>query len=91
MWDLQGQQLSKFTAHQGSVRSLSLSPNGQQLATAGEDRTMRLWNLQGERLAEFSANSRNVIFGPDGQRLATVGVDGNAKLSYGKLKRLRNC
>jgi WD40 repeat protein len=71
--------MAQFNTHQGRVYSVRFSPDGQCLATVGDNGTARLWDLSGRQLAQWESHQGKVYsvsFSPDGQCLATVGDDG---------------
>ncbi len=78
LWNLKGKQLAEWKP--GGVGIPTFSPDGQRLATLGEeDNTIRLWDLSGKLLAEWKVESDEVgrlMFSPDGQQLATDGNSG---------------
>jgi WD40 repeat protein len=75
-----------------SVNSVWFHPGGNQLVTAGDDGTVRQWDLKGKQIRkEFQAHQEGVEtvrMSPNGQNLATAGKNGQVKLwdFNGKLK-----
>ena len=70
--------VQEWNAQQGRLWSVAFSSNNQQLATAGGDGTVKVWNLQGQNLEKFVAHKgpvRSVSFSPDGQHLASSSDD----------------
>lgn len=66
-----------------AIANVSLSPDGQTLATAGRYTMAKLWDLQGNLLGVFSEhgdNLRNIKFSPDGKLLVTASRDKTAKI-----------
>jgi WD40 repeat protein/energy-coupling factor transporter ATP-binding protein EcfA2 len=74
----------KAGAHKKGISRLAFSPDGQQLASASMDNTMKLWQTSdGQLVQTFSGHSRSVYavaFSPDGQTLATASYDGQLGL-----------
>ncbi|MEH2422150.1 MAG: caspase family protein [Nostoc sp.] len=76
--------LTPFRGHQGWVWSVAISSDGQTIVSGGGDGTVRLWNFQGQPLAEpFRGHQRevySVAISPDGQTIISGGEDGTVRL-----------
>jgi WD40 repeat protein/tRNA A-37 threonylcarbamoyl transferase component Bud32 len=69
----------KIGIHQDTVRCVSFSPDGQKLATASDDLSIKIWNAQnGEELRTLSGHGgaiTSVAFSKDGQRIVSTSND----------------
>ncbi|GAC75252.1 WD40 repeat-containing protein [Moesziomyces antarcticus T-34] len=52
IWDSAGQCLKTLTGHDNWVRGLAFSPNGKNLLSVSDDKTMRIWDLKTGRCAK---------------------------------------
>jgi WD40 repeat protein len=74
VWDaLSGEERLQVAGHEGRINTAIWSPDGNLLATAGDDGTVRLWNAESgdqESLIEPETESVwSLAWSPDGNRL----------------------
>lgn len=83
-WTENGERRGRVEAHTGKINALALRPDGQLLASAGDDGMIRLWTWPtGEPGGQWPAHEGPVLsvaFAPDGSALASSGADGMARL-----------
>jgi WD40 repeat protein len=80
-------------AHRGAVTAIAISPDGKTLASASEEKTIKVWALpKGNRIATIPSRQESVTdlaMSPDGTLLASVAADENVKLWSLPTGRLR--
>ncbi|NBD32002.1 MAG: hypothetical protein GVY17_03255 [Cyanobacteria bacterium] len=84
------QEINRLEHHNQTVNAVHFSPDGQLLATASDDNTIRLWRrdgtllatLQHDRANETSGDSRvtRVVFSQNGQFLASASTNQTIQL-----------
>lgn len=77
-------QPAQADGHRDAVVWLAVSPDRHFLMSASTDRTIKLWDLEGKRLAKtlgvHKDMARAALFMPDGKRVLTAGDDGEIVL-----------
>jgi WD40 repeat protein len=80
--------LATILAHKGAVRAVAVSPSGDLLASAGDDGSIRLWEiLSHKNLTTLTHGSPvlSIAFSNNGRLLALGGKDGTIKVWDGKI------
>ena len=84
LWRICHYQTRAFQGHVGDVYHLEFSPDGKSLASAGQDGTIRIWNIvTGKSVRTFRGHEGDVnwvSFSHDGKLIASAGDDGTVRI-----------
>jgi WD40 repeat protein len=77
-------KLANLDGHRGDIQSIEFSSDGQKIATASKDGTVRLWNAATGKnigvLGEHGGVVSRASFSPDDGRVVTASADGKARV-----------
>jgi len=69
--------------HQEVINSISFSPDGKKIITSSNDKTIKLWEIDGTLIGEFKGHKDRIFdaeLSPDGEKIASCSKDGEIKI-----------
>jgi WD40 repeat protein len=79
-----GQAIQELRGHHAAVYAVAFRPDGERMATASFDHTIKIWDVESGRVERtFTGHHDKVLtlaYSSDGRRLASAGLDGTVRL-----------
>jgi WD40 repeat protein len=79
LWNGSSQQIRSFIGHKNWVRSLTFSPNEKFIASASDDQTVKIWDIESSQCVHTLEGHKervwSVAFSPNGKLLASASED----------------
>jgi WD40 repeat protein len=76
-----------FQGHENTVNSVAFSSDGQLIVSGSEDKTVRLWDIEGNPVGQPFQGHENTVnsvaFSPDGQLIVSGSRDNTVRLWRG--------
>ncbi|WP_375501355.1 AAA-like domain-containing protein, partial [uncultured Nostoc sp.] len=76
-------EYNQFDSGQTRLNNITFSPDGQIIASSGDDGTIKLWHNNGIAIATLSGRKnelKSISFSPNGKTIASASQDGTIKL-----------
>jgi WD40 repeat protein len=76
-------EVNRLQGHRDGIYQVHFSPDGELIASASADQTIKLWHRDGRLLQTLGGHTRrasSIDFSPDGEKLASASWDGTVKL-----------
>jgi WD40 repeat protein len=83
IWDFNGREVRRLDAGQSDetiIEQARFNPRGNRVITIGSDGATRLWDADGNHVADFRTGIRRAAFVPSGLHMASIGTIGKAHL-----------